>query len=214
MGFLGVDGKTFAVFGIANRKSVGYHVGRVLKESGARGVWVAHTEARKDSLRKLLGDDPVLVCDVEKAGDIQRVSEELAEYGPLAGFVHSIAWANYSEGFKPFHETKREDFLQAVQISCHSLVELAGALKPHLAEDAAVVTISISSTTMAAENYGYMAPIKAALDSSVVFLAKSFSSFRAPTPNIMMFSSLAPLRQIVIMRMRKLYVAGAHALRV
>jgi enoyl-[acyl-carrier protein] reductase I len=40
-----------------------------------------------------------------------------------------------------------------------------------------VVTISISTTRMAAENYGCMAPVKAALDSSVVFLAKSFSAF-------------------------------------
>ena len=46
-----------------------------------------------------------------------------------------------------------------------------------LTPDASVVTISISTTRMAAENYGYMAPIKAALESSVVFLAKSFSEF-------------------------------------
>lgn len=66
-------------------------------------------------------------------------------------------------------------FLQAVDISCFSLINLANAFKEHFASDASVVTISISDTTMAAENYGYMAPIKAALDSAVVFLAKSFS---------------------------------------
>lgn len=177
MGFLGLDGKTIAVFGVANKKSVGYQAGKVLEEAGARVVYVAHTEQRRESLRRLLPEAPLLVCDVEDPEQIRKVAGQLgAEYGPLHGFVHSIAFANYSEGFKPFHETPRQDFLQAMQISCHSLVELAGALEPHLAPDGSVVTISISTTTMAAENYGYMAPVKAALDSTVVFLAKSFSA--------------------------------------
>jgi enoyl-[acyl-carrier protein] reductase I len=176
MSFLGLEGKTVAVFGVANKKSVGYQTGRVLEEAGARVVYVAHTAARRQELARLLGDAPCLACDVEDPDQIEQVAEALAAFGPLHGFVHSIAFANYAEGFKPFHETGRQDFLQAMQISCHSLVELSAALKPHLAPDGAVVTISISTTTMAAENYGYMAPVKAALDSTVVFLAKSFSA--------------------------------------
>jgi enoyl-[acyl-carrier protein] reductase I len=67
--------------------------------------------------------------------------------------------------------------LQAVDVSCFSLIALCNALKDLLDADASVVTISISTTRMASENYGYMAPIKAALDSSLAFLAKSFSQF-------------------------------------
>jgi enoyl-[acyl-carrier protein] reductase I len=78
---------------------------------------------------------------------------------------------------KPFHETGKQQFLRAVDISCYSLMALSNALKDRLTADASVVTISISTTRMASENYGYMAPIKAALDSSLVFLAKSFSQF-------------------------------------
>jgi enoyl-[acyl-carrier protein] reductase I len=77
----------------------------------------------------------------------------------------------------PFHETKKRDFLQAVDISMFSLVNLANAIKDLLDKQASVVTISISHTTMASESYGYMAPVKAALDASVAFLAKSFSAF-------------------------------------
>ena len=62
--------------------------------------------------------------------------------------------------------------MQAVDVSCYSLIALAGALKPLLRPRASVVALSISSTRMAAEGYGYMAPAKAALDASVVFLAK------------------------------------------
>src|SRR5690606_18613165 len=114
--------------------------------------------------------------------------------GPIHGLVHSIAFANYSEGMKPFHETRREDFLQAVNISAFSLVALARAFKPYFDEQAAVVTIGISTTRMAAENYGYMAPIKAALHSSVVFLAKSFSAdtkirFNAVCPGLLKTSA-------------------------
>lgn len=97
---------------------------------------------------------------------------------PLHGIVHSIAFADYSAGWLPFHETPRRAFLQAVDISCFSLIAVSNAFKDLLdQENGSVVTISISTTRMAAENYGYMAPVKAALDSAVCFLAKSFSDF-------------------------------------
>jgi enoyl-[acyl-carrier protein] reductase I len=64
-----------------------------------------------------------------------------------------------------------------VDISCFSLIAICNHFKDMLAPDASVVTVSISTTRMAAENYGYMAPVKAALESSLCFLAKSFSAF-------------------------------------
>jgi enoyl-[acyl-carrier protein] reductase I len=78
---------------------------------------------------------------------------------------------------QPFHRTLKKDFLQAMDISCFSLISICNHFQGLLATNASVVTISISTTRMAAENYGYMAPIKAALDSSLCFLAKSFSAF-------------------------------------
>ena len=175
---LGLTGKTVLVLGVANRKSVATHIGKRLSASGAQPLYVVHTAERRESVRKLLGDAPVYVCDVEQQSEIERLGEELAASGvELDGLVHSIAFADYSKGFRPFHETDRAAFLQAVDISCFSLVALANQLKELLTESASVVTISISTTTMAAENYGFMAPVKAALDSTVVFLAKSFSDF-------------------------------------
>ena len=127
----------------------------------------------------LLAGKPVFLCDVEGRRCLAvRLADEVAAAGlaPLQGVVHSIAFANYSEGFKAFHETKRKDFLQANAISAFSFVELANALKPHLARNASVVTIGISSLTVTPDNYGYMGPIKAALESAARFLAKSFSA--------------------------------------
>lgn len=176
--FLQLTGKTFLVQGVANRKSVAWHVAKTLEEQGARVVYAVRSEARKKSLETLLAGKPVFICDVEEEGAAARLAGEVAAAGfvPLHGLVHSIAFANYAEGFKPFHETKRKDFLQATAISAFSLVELANAFKPHFAIHASVVTIGISSLLVTPDNYGYMGPIKAALESATRFLAKSFST--------------------------------------
>jgi enoyl-[acyl-carrier protein] reductase I len=176
--FLQLSGKTYLVQGVANRKSVAWHVAKTLEEQGARVVYAVRSEARKKSLETLLAGKPVFICDVEEEGAAARLAGEVAAAGfaPLHGLVHSIAFANYAEGFKPFHETKRKDFLQATAISAFSLVELANAFKPHFVKNASVVTIGISSLLVTPDNYGYMGPIKAALESATRFLAKSFST--------------------------------------
>ncbi len=176
--FLAVRGKRFLVMGVANKKSVAYKIAAQLQQAGAEVLYSVRSEARRESLQKLLKDQTVLVCDVEDQTQIDRLAERVAGDGvPLAGLVHSIAFADYSDGIQPFHETNRAAFLQAVDISCFSLTAVCNALKDCFADDASVVTIGISTTRMASESYGYMAPIKAALESSLAFLTKSFSRF-------------------------------------
>ncbi len=178
MSFLNLENKNILVMGVANKKSVAWHIAKILEEEGANVLYSLRSEDRKKSLDKLIAGKPVFICDVEKPEDIERLKKEIsAEYKTLNGLVHSIAFANYSEGWKPFHETPRKDFLQSIDISCYSLIALSDALKSLLDKKASVVTVSISTTRMAAENYGYMAPAKAALDSALCFLAKSFSAF-------------------------------------
>ncbi|MCG3132638.1 MAG: Enoyl-[acyl-carrier-protein] reductase [NADH] FabI [Phycisphaerae bacterium] len=176
--FLNLAGKTFLVLGVANRKSVAWHAARRLEEQGATVLYSVRSEARREGVRKLLPDREIFVCDVQSDAQIQNLAAAIAGRRiALDGFLHSVAFANY-EGFTGrFHEVSRKDFLQAVEVSCYSLVALSNALKPVLGNEASVVTISISTTRMAAEPYGYMAPAKAALDSTLCFLAKSFSRF-------------------------------------
>ena len=178
MDFLQLTGKSILVFGVANRKSVAWHIGRMLTEAGARCVYVVQNDAVRSERVEAAGRPEVYVCDVEHEDQIARLCDELSQRGrQFHGLVHSIAYADYSEGVRPFHETSKKAFLQAVDVSCYSLIALSNALKDLLTPDASVVTISISTTQMASESYGYMAPIKAALDSSLGFLAKSFSRF-------------------------------------
>jgi enoyl-[acyl-carrier protein] reductase I len=177
--FLQLKDKTIVVFGLANRKSVAWHVGEVLRAAGAKVVYVVRSPARKESVTKFVSDAEVYVCDVEFPEQIERVRDEIvAKHSVVHGLVHSIAFADYgSEGSKPFHNTDKAAFLRTVDISCYSLMAVCQAFEKHFDADASVVTISISTTRMASENYGFMAPVKAALDSSLVFLAKAFSRF-------------------------------------
>jgi len=198
MGFLNLEKKRIVIFGLANRKSVACAVGKVAQEEGAQVIHVVRSEERRATALKLFPESPVFICDVADEANIIRVKEEIAAAidGPIHGLVHSIAFANYSQGWQPFHETVKQDFLQALDISCFSLIAICKHFKKLLAPDASVVTMSISSTKMAAENYGYMAPIKAALESSIVFLAKSFAAstrvrFNAVCPGLLKTSASA-----------------------
>jgi enoyl-[acyl-carrier protein] reductase I len=179
MDFLQLSGKTILIVGVANRKSVAWHTAKVLQENGAKLIFSVRSEARAESVRKLFPDSSVLVCDVEHQDQIDALKASVtATTSVLHGIVHSVAFADFSAGWLPFHQTPRPAFLQAINISCYSLIALSEAFRETLdPESGSVVTISISTTRMAAENYGYMAPVKAALDSSLCFLAKSFSQF-------------------------------------
>ncbi len=178
MDFLQLQGKRILVFGVANRKSVAFQVAQQLEEAGAEVVFVVRSEERKNQIAKLTGDSSVYVCDVEHQQQIDALAERLdQDFDGFYGFVHSIAFADYSEGINPFHETTRKQFLQAIDISCFSFVALSNALREQLDPSGSVVTIGISTTRMASESYGFMAPVKAALESSLAFLTKSFSRF-------------------------------------
>jgi enoyl-[acyl-carrier protein] reductase I len=179
MDFLQLREKRILVLGVANKKSVAYQTACLLQEAGAELVYSVRSEQRRAQLReKLLAGAEIHVCDVEHEPQIRALADEVGHSGqPLHGILHSIAFADYEGAPQPFHQTSKAQLLRAMDISCYSLIAIANAFRPQLAHDASVVTVSISTTRMAAENYGFMAPIKAALDSSLAFLTKSFSGF-------------------------------------
>src|SRR6478752_1046089 len=147
--FLGLAGKKLLVFGVANKKSVAYTTAKTLEEAGATVVYVVRSPERRDSVAKLLGHAEVHICDVEHEEQIVRLRDELANRGhKFAGLLHSIAFAEYESGMKPFHETPKRAFLRAVDISCYSLIGVTNALRDLLEPDASVVAISISTTRM------------------------------------------------------------------
>jgi enoyl-[acyl-carrier protein] reductase I len=176
MDFLQVKDKTFLITGVANKKSVAFFSAKILIDAGAKCIFSVQKKDQRETVQKLFPSLPVIVCDVENKNELNNLPHELKKHtDKLHGLLHSLAFANFSEGPKPFLETKREDYLQAAQVSSFSLVELCQALKEFFVKDASIVTISISNTR--ATSYGYLGPIKAMLEATVPFLAKSFSEF-------------------------------------
>lgn len=175
MSFLQLENKTFLISGVANKKSVAYFAAKTLVEEGATCLFTVQKEEQISQLNKLFSNPVVIVCDVEDKEQIEALPHLINKHADhIDGFLHSMAFANFSEGPKSFHHTNREDYLQAAQISSFSLVEMSRVLNPLFTSNASIVTVSISSTR--ATSYGYLGPIKAMLDATVPFLAKSFST--------------------------------------
>lgn len=176
MSLLNLEDKWFYIAGVANKKSVASFVAKKLIEEGAKVILSAQNEKNLASIKKLFPESPSFILDVEYSDQLNSLKTEVQKYtSVLHGFLHSMAFANFSEGPKPFHETKLEDYLQACHISCFSLTQMSNQIKDLLDKNSSVVTISISNTK--ATSYGYLGPIKAMLDTSVAYLAKSFSEF-------------------------------------
>jgi enoyl-[acyl-carrier protein] reductase I len=176
MNFLELQDKWFLISGMANKKSVAYHCAKILEEQGAKLIFTVQAEKQQAQVKKTFPNSPIILLDVESREQMEQLpSQVMLHTDVLHGLVHSMAFANFSEGPKPFHETNAKDFLQACHISCFSLTEISNQLKDIFDPEASVVTISISNTK--ATSYGYLGPIKAALETSVYYLAKSFSEF-------------------------------------
>ena len=126
--FLQLAGKTFLVFGVANRKSVAYAIGRTLERSGAtRGLRRAQRRSSRDSVAKLLAGRAISSSATWSGEEeIAASADERRRSGASTfhGLVHSIAFADYDGEVKPFHETGKSQFLRAVDISCYSLMAL------------------------------------------------------------------------------------------
>ena len=119
MDFLELSDKTILVFGVANRKSVAYFIGRTLEQLVHACFTPFEIDIQKQQVAKLLGDADVLTCDVESKDQIELLRNQVKEkYGCLHGIVHSIAFADYEGEVRPFHHTRKDQFLRAVDISC------------------------------------------------------------------------------------------------
>jgi enoyl-[acyl-carrier protein] reductase I len=168
MSFLNLNDKTFLIMGVANKKSVATHVASLLLDEGAHCIFTVQKEEQLEVIRKLFPQSPALVCDVSEKSHLLKLKEFFSDK-KINGLLHSLAYAKFTT--PNFHETPREDFLEATQVSAYSLVEVTHALMNSFKPEASVVTISISNTK--ATSYGYLGPIKALLDAEVPYLAKS-----------------------------------------
>ena len=173
MGLL--DGKTAIVFGLANERSIAWGITQAFQREGAKlGISYAGEmlEKRVKPLAEQVGAKWVEECDVTKDDQISAVAEKAARhFGRIDVLVHSIAFAGRDELSRPYYQTSREGFKNALDISVFSFVALANAFQPLLNPGASLMCLTYYGSVKVAPNYNVMGVAKAALESSTRYLA-------------------------------------------
>ncbi|MBI5886633.1 MAG: enoyl-ACP reductase [Deltaproteobacteria bacterium] len=174
MGIL--DGKKGVIFGVANERSIAWAVAQALHKEGMELAFTyagAALESRVRPLAESLGVKIIVPCDVTDYGQIQAVFETLQkEWGGLDGLVHSLAFAKKEELKGEYYNTTREGFRLALDVSAFSLVALTKAALPLMeSRGGAIVTMSYYGAEKVISNYNVMGVAKAALETSVQYLA-------------------------------------------
>ena len=170
-----LEGKKGLVLNITNKNSIGWAVAQAAANQGARVGVGGQNERMLDGVNKLLDGDPrffSLQLDFSEDDQLAALVETVKrEFGSIDFLVHSAAYAPREELAGRFVDTTREGFRIALDVSCYSLVRLCQTLEPVLNDDASVITMSYLGSTRAVGNYNVMGVAKAALESSVRYLA-------------------------------------------
>ena len=174
MGLL--EGKNALVFGLANDKSIAWGITQAFHREGANlGISYAGQmlEKRVMPLAEKVGCQWVEECDVTKDDQIAITAEKAAKhFGKIDVLVHSIAFAGKDELSRPYYQTSREGFKNAMDISVFSLVALTNAFLPILNPGASIMCLTYGSGAVkVAPHYNVMGVAKAALESSTRYLA-------------------------------------------
>ena len=171
-------GKRGLVLGVANKRSIAWAIAKRLAEGGANLAFTYQGERIEQGVRELARSvDASLVtgCDVRSDDDVARVVSEVGEVfgGELDLLVHSVAFAASEDLEGRFTDTPRDRFWMALDVSAYSLVATARAAEPLMeaAGGGSILTMTYLGGTRAVPHYNVMGVAKAALDSSVHYLA-------------------------------------------
>ena len=170
-----MDGKRGVIFGVANDKSIAWGIAQQLHNAGAELAFTYLNEALEKRVRPLaesLGAKIILPCDVASDDDISEVFKTLEQqWGKIDFVVHAVAFANREVVKNAFSETIREGFAMAMDISAYSLVAMTRFAIPLMSAGGSIVAMSYLGAVMAVPGYNVMGVAKAALESSVRYLA-------------------------------------------
>jgi enoyl-[acyl-carrier protein] reductase I len=164
------------IFGVANKRSIAWATAQALHQAGARLAFSYQGDRLKDNVEGLtkaeMPDSPLLSCDVTKQDEVDETFKRLGtEFGRLDFLIHSIAFAPREALEGEYLKTNREAFLTALEISAYSLTQLARAAAPLMTEGGSIVTMSFHGAEKVYQGYNVMGVAKAALESSVRYLA-------------------------------------------
>ena len=180
-----MDGKRGLVMGVANHNSIAHGCAKALVEAGAEIAITYQGPAFGKRVRPLaekLGTDFLIDCDVEDEASVDGAFDQIADrWGTMDFVLHAIAFSDKDELKGRYADTSRANFQRTMLISCFSFTEVAkraAALMPPLEDDGtgggAMATLTYGGSTRVMPNYNVMGVAKAALESSVRYLASDF----------------------------------------
>ncbi|MEM7238219.1 MAG: enoyl-ACP reductase [Pseudomonadota bacterium] len=170
-----MQGKRGLIMGVANNHSIAWGCAQALAAQGAELAFTyqGHQfERRVQPLAESLGSSIVMDADVQNADSLDGVFDRLAtDWGSLDFVVHAIAYSDKNELTGRFADTSRENFLNSLDISCFSFVDIARRASAIMPDGGSLVTMSYLGAQRVMPNYNVMGVAKAALEASVRYLA-------------------------------------------
>lgn len=168
-------GKKGLVVGVANQHSIAYGCARAIRDLGGVLALTYLNERADPFVRPLaeqLGADIYMPLDVEQPGQLEAVFARITEqWGRLDFVLHAIAYAPKDDLHGRVVDCSQQGFARAMNVSCHSFIRMARLAEPLMTEGGALVTMSYYGAQKVIGSYGIMGPVKAALESSVRYLA-------------------------------------------
>lgn len=168
-------GKRGLVMGVANDRSIAWGIAAQAHAHGAELAFTYQGEAlakRVKPLAESVGSDIVLQCDVTDDASVDAVFTALEEkWGKIDFVIHAIAYADKEELKGRYVDTSREGFLRSLDISCYSFTAIAQRALPLMNEGGSLLTLTYYGAEQVMPHYNVMGVAKAALESSVRYLA-------------------------------------------
>jgi enoyl-[acyl-carrier protein] reductase I len=173
-----MQGRRGLILGVANDHSIAWGIARTLARHGAELAFTYQGEAfgrRVKPLADSLGSSLVLPCDVEDLATVDGVFDTLGEeWGGLDFVVHAIAYSDRNQLKGKYADTTRENFTRTMLISCFSFTEIARRAAAMMPNGGSILTLTYGGALRVMPNYNVMGVAKAALESSVRYLAADY----------------------------------------
>ena len=174
-----VKGKKGLIMGVANDRSIAWGIAKKLSENGAELAFTYLGDALKKRVTPLaesVNSKFLLNCNVENKDDIIKTFQEIKnKWGQLDFVVHAIAFSDRAELSGEYINTSRENFVKSMLVSCFSFTEIAKEASKIMKAGSSMLTLTYESTKVV-PNYNVMGVCKAALESSVKYIARDLGS--------------------------------------
>ena len=168
-------GKRGIIMGVANERSIAWGIAAAAAAQGAELAFSYQMEGfgkRLQPLAASINSDILIECDVAHESAVQRCFETLAERWQTIDFVvHALGFSDKNELKGPYLDTSHENFTNTMMISAFSFTETAQCARKKMPDGGALLTLSYIGAQRIAPNYNVMGVAKAALESSVRYLA-------------------------------------------